>query len=99
MTAARRTLAVERAARKDLQAFPPAQRDSALGRGYLVLARRLDAGMSDGDAVRAVNQMRLCLLTLNELAPPSAGDDFVDEFTKRREERMRGLGAAKEARE
>jgi hypothetical protein len=93
-TVMRSPLNVERAARKDLRAFPPVYRDSALGRAYLLLARRLDAGLSASDTVRAVNQMRLCLLTLTTLAPPSAGEDFVDEFTTRREQRMRELQAA-----
>lgn len=84
-----RRLSVEAAARRDLAALPPLYRDSALGKTYLLLARRLDAGVSTRDAGQLAREMRQCLLTLHTLAPPKRADDPADELAKKREDRMR----------
>ena len=86
----RRPLAIETAARRDLKALPREYSDSAVGKSYLLLARRLDAGVSTRDAATLAREMRLALLALHELAPPKAEDDFVDELRVAREKRMIG---------
>lgn len=88
----RPVLAVERAARADLRAIPKPYRDSAVAKSYLMLARRLDAGVSARDVVALAREMRMALLTLNELAPPQRADDFVDEIREQREKHMREIG-------
>ena len=96
MAGRRRPLAVEAAARKDLRAFPSAYRDSAVGKTYLLLARRLDAGLSARDAATLAREMRLTLLALYDLAPPHREDDPMDELRERRERRMQQLAASAE---
>lgn len=85
---ARRPLAVEAAAKRDLGSLPPQYRNSAIARAYLMLARRLDAGVSARDASQLAREMRLCLLALYELAPAKQETDPVDELKARREQRI-----------
>jgi len=87
----RPALAVERAARRDLRAIGKPYSESAVAKDYLLLARRLDAGVSAGDAVRLSREMRMQLLTLHELSPPVREDDFVDEVRNQREKHMQAL--------
>lgn len=82
-------LAIERAARRDLNALPELYRTSAVAKSYLLLARRLDAGVSARDSATLTREMRLCLMALYELAPPQEEGDFVDEIAQRREARMK----------
>ena len=84
---------VETAARRDLRALPRPYRDGAVGKAYLELARILDAGVPARDAAAVAREMRLCLLTLYDLAPPKAEADFVDEVRLKREKRMREVAA------
>jgi hypothetical protein len=88
-----RRLLIERAARKDLAAFPPLYRDSAIGRAYLMLARRLDAGVATKDAAVIAREMRQILITLTDLAPPAVERGTLDELNERRAARMRQLAA------
>lgn len=92
----RPVLAVERAARKDLRAFPPEYRDSAIAKGYLLLARRLDAGVSAGESARLLREMRMTLLTLNELSPPASEESYTDELQARRERWMTNLAKSED---
>ncbi len=85
---ARRPLAVEAAAKRDLATMPAEYRNSAIGKVYLLLARTLDVGVPARDKAVLGREMRLCLEMLHTLAPPSAKDDFVDEVKARREARM-----------
>jgi hypothetical protein len=87
----RPVLAVERAARKDLRALPPDYRDSAIAKGYLLLARRLDAGVSARESAGLLREMRMTLLTLHELSPPAGEESFTDELQARREKWMVNL--------
>ena len=87
----RPVLAVERAARNDLKQFPDSYRNSALGKGYLLLARRLDAGVSARDSAALLGRMTQVLLTLHELSPAESPDSTVDQLAARREHRMAGL--------
>lgn len=89
MAPRRRLGIVERAARADLRAVDATYSNSGVAKAYLDAARRLDADPTDRDGVALMREMRLCLLTLWELSPAKREDDSVDEFTKRREERMR----------
>jgi hypothetical protein len=82
---------VERAARGDLKALPPEYRNSAIAKGYLLLARRLDAGVSARESAGLLREMRMTLLTLHELAPPAVEDSFTDELQARREKWMTAL--------
>jgi hypothetical protein len=86
---AARLAPIEAAARHDLAALPPQYRNSAVGKTYLLLARRLDAGVSARDAAQLAREMRLALLALYELAPAQMPDDPADELTARREARMK----------
>jgi hypothetical protein len=86
-----RRLLVESAARKDLRGLPEYS-DSALARIYLMFARSLDCGIPVRDAAAASREMRLIFLTLRELSPPKAGQDYPDEIAERREQRMRQNG-------
>jgi len=63
-------------------------RNSAIARSYLMLARRLDAGVSARDAAQLAREMRLCLLALYELAPARSEADPIDELQAKREQRM-----------
>jgi hypothetical protein len=87
----RPVLAVERAARKDLSALPPEYRNSAIAKGYLLLARRLDAGVSARESAGLLREMRMTLLTLHELSPPVAEESYTDELQAKREQWMAGL--------
>lgn len=87
----RPVLAVERAARKDLSALPLEYRNSAIAKGYLLLARRLDAGVSARESAGLLREMRMTLLTLHELSPPAAEESFTDELQAKREKWMAGL--------
>lgn len=87
-------LAVEAAARRDLRAFPPEYRNSAIAKGYLLLARRLDAGVSARESAGLLREMRLTLLTLNELAPPAPEASYTDELQAKREKWMNNLAKA-----
>ena len=87
----RRPLSVEAAAKRDLAALPPLYRNSAPAKAYLMLARRLDAGVSARDASMLAREMRLTLLALNNLAPARHEDDPVDELKAQRERRMSEL--------
>lgn len=87
----RPVLAVERAARKDLRALSPEYRDSAVAKGYLLLARYLDAGVSARESAGLLREMRMALLTLHELSPPAGEDSYTDELQARREKWMTGL--------
>lgn len=84
-------IAVETAARKDLRALPELYRNSAVAKGYLLLARRLDAGVSVRDSTAALREMRLALMALYALAPAEVENSTVDELERRREQRMQGL--------
>lgn len=86
--ARRRPLSVEAAARRDLRALPKDLSAGALATAYLVLARRMDAGVSTRDAATLAREMRMALLAMHEMAPPAAEDDFVDELRVKREQRM-----------
>ena len=87
----RPVLAVERAARADLRVLPAQYRNCAIAKGYLMAARRLDAGVSARDLVSLQREMRLTMLTLHELAPAESPGSVVDELGAAREERMRKL--------
>ncbi len=87
----RPVLAVETAARKDLRALPPDYRNSAIAKGYLLLARRLDAGVSARESAGLLREMRMTLLTLHELSPPAGEESYTDELQARREKWMKGL--------
>lgn len=82
----------ELAARRDLRALPKVYADSAVGKVYLNLARRIDSGASDRDATSLARELRLCLLALYALAPPKPVGDFTDEMQARREQRMKAQG-------
>jgi len=88
---ARRALSVEAAARKDLATMPTEFRNGAVAKSYLMLCRRLDSGVSARDAAGLTREIRLCLLTLYDLAPAKHKDDPVDEVKNRREQRMAKL--------
>lgn len=92
----RAPLSIEAAARRDLRAFPPEYRNSAIAKAYLLMARRLDAGLSAGETARLVQQMRMTLLTLNELAPPAPEASHTDELQAKREQWMKNLARAAE---
>lgn len=89
----RSVLAVERAARKDLSALPDEYRNSALAKGYLLLARRLDAGVSARESAGLLREMRMTLLTLHELSPPAGEESYTDELQARREKWMNSLSS------
>jgi hypothetical protein len=84
----RASLSAETAARRDLKALPKDISGGGLGIAYLVLARRMDAGVSTRDAATLAREMRMVLLAMHEMAPPAAEDDFVDELRLKREQRM-----------
>lgn len=84
----RASLQAETAARRDLKALPKDISAGGLGIAYLVLARRMDAGVSTRDAATLAREMRMVLLAMHEMAPPAAEDDFVDELRLKREQRM-----------
>lgn len=86
---ARRPRSAEAAAKRDLAALPPLYRDSALGVTYLVLARRVDTGVSTADAIKVASEMRRCLLALHALSPAKRAGDPADELARRRDERMK----------
>jgi hypothetical protein len=87
----RRTMPVERAARRDLASLRE-YGDSALAMTYLLLARMLDAGMPARDAAAVAREMRLVFMALQELSPAQEGDDQADELRARRQARMQGNG-------
>ena len=93
----KRPLAVERAARKDLRAFPALYRDSAVARAYLLMARTLDDGVPAREAAGVAREMRLIMLALNALAPPKPEDDFVDEARAEHEQGMARVHVLREA--
>lgn len=88
---ARRPVSIESAARKDLATMPPEFRNGAVAKSYLLLCRRLDSGVSARDAAGLAREIRLCLLTLYDLAPARHKDDPIDEVKTRREQRMAKL--------
>lgn len=88
----RRRGPIERAAAKDLKGFERLYAESGVGKAYLDAAQRMDADPSDRDAVALSREMRLCYEMLNDLSPKQGDEDSVDEFTRKREERMRGMG-------
>jgi hypothetical protein len=83
----------ETAARRDLADLPPQYQDGAVAHTYLMMGRRLDAGVSSRDVAALAREMRLTLLALYELAPPSRENDPADELRARREDRLRALPA------
>lgn len=87
----------ERAARADLRVLPKYLRASAIAISYMALARRLDSGVSAREAVTLARELRMCLLSLYDLAPPQVDEDFVDELSSRREARMKTLPQAQRA--
>jgi hypothetical protein len=89
-----RPISVEAAARKDLAALPDMYRNSAVAKTYLALARRIDMGVSARDAAALTREIRMCLLTLHEMAPVKTPDDPLDEVRARREVRMADVRAA-----
>ena len=97
MPGSRRPHSVEAAARRDLAALPPLYRNSALAGCYLMLARRMDAGVATRDMGQLAREMRQCLMALYQMAPVKEADDPADELARKREERMSG-GAAADAR-
>jgi hypothetical protein len=82
---------VERAARRDIRNMPAEFRTCAVAVAYILLARRLDAGMSARDAGSVARELRMALLTLREMAPPQHAGDYVDEVKAAREKRMSSL--------
>lgn len=94
MTSRRPPTPVSTAARRDLKALPKPYCDSAVAKAYLELAKLIDFGMTPKDAASIVREMRLCYMTLDAMAPHKPQDDFVDEFSARRTEKMRALGSA-----
>jgi hypothetical protein len=90
----RRRLSVETAAKRDINALPDQYKRSAVAESYLMLSRRLDAGVSARDAASLTRELRLCLLTLYELAPAKSPIDPVDEVRHQREQRMSQLPGA-----
>ena len=93
-TPRRRAGTVEAAARRDLAALPPTYRNSAVAKAYLLMARRLDAGVSARDTAQVTREMRLCLLALYELTPAKHANDPVDELKAKREQRLQDLPEA-----
>lgn len=82
---------VEKAARADVRKMPAEFRSCAVAVAYVMLARRLDVGMSPRDASSVAREMRMALLTLHEMAPPQRKDDYVDEVRVQREKRLAAL--------
>lgn len=85
---------MERKARADLRGLPADLRRGLLAETLLMLARRVDAGVSMRDAVAATREIRLGLEQLRELSPAGGADDVPDELSKKRENRIRAAGAA-----
>jgi hypothetical protein len=94
--AARKPGLAEAAARRDLKALPPAYRNSAVAATYLLMARRLDAGLSAREVAMLAREMRLALLALYDLAPPRHEGDPADELRARREARMAEMAGDRE---
>jgi hypothetical protein len=93
----RRRTTIEAAARDDLAALPAMYRYSALAATYLMLARRLDAGVPTRDMAQLGREMRQCLLALHQLAPAKLPDDPADELGVRRAARMEQEDAVRSA--
>jgi hypothetical protein len=93
MAPRRRKLNAEAAARRDLATLPDQYRRSAVAETYLMLCRRIDAGVSARDAASLTREIRMCLLTLFELAPAQQTSDPLDEVRARREKRLTDLPA------
>jgi hypothetical protein len=72
--------------------MPAEYRSCAVAEAYVMLARRLDAGMSPRDAGSVAREMRMALLTLYDMAPPKREGDYVDEVRAKREQRMEAAG-------
>lgn len=80
------TAAVER----ELKNYPDDIRLGAVARGMILLAQRLDQGVSDERNLAAiVMQIRLSSAQLREQAPGDKPDDEVDKARKRREMAMK----------
>src|SRR5260370_10040607 len=84
---------IEKAARGDVRRMPAEFHSCAVAAAYVMLARRLDAGMSPRDAGPVSREMRMTLLTLHEMAPPKREGDYVDEVRVQREKRLAALTA------
>lgn len=85
---------IEKAARRDVRAMPDEFRSCAVAVAYIMLARRLDAGMSPRDAGTVARELRMALLTLHEMAPPKRENDFVDEVRVKREQRLGAIAGS-----
>jgi hypothetical protein len=95
MTAARRKAGpIETAARRDLRALPGDYAKSAIGASYVLMARRMDFGVSARDAATLARELRMALLALYDLAPPARENDPMDDLRARRENRMATLPRA-----
>lgn len=92
-TARRKAGPIETAARRDLRALPDDYARSAIGASYMLLARRLDFGVSARDAATLTRELRMALLALYELAPPTRENDPMDDLRARREKRMKELAS------
>ena len=87
----------ERAVREDLRAFPPEVRKGAIAASMLALAQEVDVGgLAMRDKSQALREIRLCYVTLRELAPQGIGDDELDKQRKKRDERMKREGRTAE---
>lgn len=95
-TTSRRPRTIEAAAKQDLAGLPAVYRNSALAATYLMLARRLDAGVPTGMLPQVGREMRQCLLALYQLAPAKPAGDPADEVGAKRVERMEREAAAGE---
>lgn len=87
----------ERSVREDLKTFPPEVRKGSIAASMISLAQEVDVGgMTVRDKTQAIREIRLCYMTLRELAPAGIGDDELDRQRKKREERMKREGRTAE---
>ena len=90
----RRPATIEARAKRDLEALPPLYRFSALAGTYLMIARRMDAGVPTREMSSLAREMRQCWMALLQLAPVKEADDPGDELAKKRAERLLGEAQA-----
>lgn len=87
-------VSMEESVRKDLARLPPEMREGGMAQVALYCAVQLDeGGMSPRDAAGFLQQLRMALATLREMAPGEVKGDVTDEVRERRERRLRGQEA------
>jgi hypothetical protein len=84
-----RRISMTAAVERELKNYPADIRLGSTGRGMMLIAQRLDAGVDDDDHLKhLLTELRLSSAQLRDRAPGETPGDEVDAARKRRENQM-----------